>query len=539
MSTFGAKRKARKITVQEDDDNTSSPSTDAPPVAQDFVQEPPLQASFKSRKPARHSSLRKSINAADSEPAPDSTRTQSNDAGDEDDEDGGAPLRVRPSLGGRAKSNAKPKKRASSSRLSFGPSVAPGDGDDEDSMLLGEDSLPFTPKKSTNLAAAASENSAYKKGINKHSRLPMRSMEADEDRPRYSKEYLSELQNSTPNTPANLKSLHVAGDDDVDMSLDPSELDGATVVENTTVAPAAVPEPSQTVVLTEAEILERKARRARLGAQTKAEDFISLDDDGAGDGVRRAGESYLSVLSRRQTQPAMVSTISSKEKRLVKDDNLDEDDSFFVEDGGLSLGKKAERAARRKKRADMAAMIATAEGVDGDETSDDSEAERRAAYESAQTRAGMDGLAEEREQQRRRLGRRQGAASQVPPKITPLPDLSVLVDDFKTKMARKELELKRMQARIHELALEKEGIEKREPEVQKLLNDAGERYKALMGHADVGVAAAQDGTNGNGAGSGSVAVAQSLLEKARPADTPGRGLESLGATPVKTEQMEL
>ena len=539
MSTFGAKRKARKITVQEDDDNTSSPSTDAPPVTQDFVQEPPLQASFKSRKPARHSSLRKSINAADSEPAPDSTRTQSNDAGDEDDEDGGAPLRVRPSLGGRAKSNAKPKKRASSSRLSFGPSVAPGDGDDEDSMLLGEDSLPFTPKKSTNLAAAASENSAYKKGINKHSRLPMRSMEADEDRPRYSKEYLSELQNSTPNTPANLKSLHVAGDDDVDMSLDPSELDGATVVENTTVAPAAVPEPSQTVVLTEAEILERKARRARLGAQTKAEDFISLDDDGAGDGVRRAGESYLSVLSRRQTQPAMVSTISSKEKRLVKDDNLDEDDSFFVEDGGLSLGKKAERAARRKKRADMAAMIATAEGVDGDETSDDSEAERRAAYESAQTRAGMDGLAEEREQQRRRLGRRQGAASQVPPKITPLPDLSVLVDDFKTKMARKELELKRMQARIHELALEKEGIEKREPEVQKLLNDAGERYKALMGHADVGVAAAQDGTNGNGAGSGSVAVAQSLLEKARPADTPGRGLESLGATPVKTEQMEL
>lgn len=536
MSAFGAKRKARKITVQEDDDNTPSPSTDAPPAAQEFAQGPPLQASFKSRKPARHSSLRKSINVTDQDPATGSAPEKSNDAGDDDEEDGGAPLRVRPSLGGRANSNTKAKKRASSSRLSFGPSVEPGDGDDEDSMLLGEDSLPFTPKKSSNLAIA-SENSAYKKGIARNSRLPLRSMETDEDRPRYSKEYLSELQSSTPNTPANLKSLSGADDEDVGMSLDPSELDGATVVENTTVAPATVPEPPQTVVLTEAEILERKARRARLGAQTKAEDFISLDDDGAGDGARGAGESYLSVLSRRQTQPAMVSTISSKEKRLVKDDNLDEDDSFFVEDGGLSLGKKAERAARRKKRADMAAMIATAEGADGDETSDDSEAERRAAYESAQTRAGMDGLAEEREQQRRRLGKREGAASQVPAKITPLPDLSVLVQDFKAKMARKELELKRMQARIHELAVEKEAIEKREPEVQKLLNDAGERYKALMGHGDVGTA--QDGANGNGAGSGSVAVAQSLLEQARPAGTPGRGLESLGATPVRTEQMEL
>lgn len=536
MSAFGAKRKARKITVQEDDDNAPTPSSDAPPAA-DFVQEPPLQASFKSRKPAKHSSLRRSINLSEPDTAIDSARAQSNDAGDDDEEDGGAPLRVRPSLGGRANSNTKAKKRASSSRLSFGPSVGPGDGEDEDSMLLGEDPLPFTPKKSNNLAATASENSAYKKGITKNSRLPLRSMEADDDRPRYSKEYLSELQSSTPNTPANLKSLPGADDNDVDMSLDPSELDGATVVENTTAAPAAVPEPSQTVVLTEAEILERKARRARLGAQNKVEDFISLDDDGAGDRARGAGESYLSVLSRRQNQPATQSTISSKEKRLVKDDNLDEDDSFFVEDGGLSLGKKAERAARRKKRADMAAMIATAEGADGDETRDDSEAERRAAYESAQTRAGMDGLAEEREQQRRRLGKREGAAFQVPAKITPLPDLSVLVEDFKAKMARKELELKRMQARIRELTLEKEGIEKREPEVQKLLDDAGERYKALMGHGDVG--AAQDGANGTGAGGGSIAVAQSLLEKARPADTPGRGLESLGATPVRTEQMEL
>ncbi|KAK7963445.1 hypothetical protein PG988_010419 [Apiospora saccharicola] len=486
---FGAKRKvARKIKVQDDDEPTADTQQ------------------------------------------PTETTTTEND-------DDGAPPRIRPSLGGRAASS-KLKKRGSSSRLSFGPSAAVTAGDDdEDSVLLGIEPIPYTPKKVNPLTVAATENSAYKKGITKNSRLPLRSMETDEDRPRYSKEYLSELQSSTPNTPANLSSLKGTGtddgdEDDVEMSLDPSELEGATVVDTTMATAGNFPTQPQTAVLTDTEILEKKARRLRLAAQAKAggDDFISLSDD-----ERGTGDSYLAVLSRK---PAESTISTKKEKRLVADDNLDDDDSFFVEDGGLSLGKKAERAARRKKRSDMAAMIASAEGVEDEDTSDDSEAERRAAYEVAQTRAGMDGLADEREQQRRRLGADR-AAIQVPPKITPLPDLSVLVEEFKAQMSRKELDLKRMQAHINSLRTEREGIEKREPEVQKLLNDAGERYKSLVGG---GPSTSNNGAEGGEAqqdNGDSVAAAKSLLDQARPADTPGRGLESLGATPVRADQMEM
>ncbi|KAK8113494.1 nineteen complex-related protein 2 domain-containing protein [Apiospora sp. TS-2023a] len=470
---FGAKRKvARKIKVQDDDEPTADTQQ------------------------------------------PTETTTTEND-------DDGAPPRIRPSLGGRAASS-KLKKRGSSSRLSFGPSAAVTTGhDDEDSVLLGIEPIPYTPKKVNPLTVAATENSAYKKGITKNSRLPLRSMETDEDRPRYSKEYLSELQSSTPNTPANLSNFKGTGtddgdEDDVEMSLDPSELEGATVVDTTMATAGDFPTQPQTAVLTDAEILEKKARRLRLAAQAKAggDDFISLSDD-----ERGTGDSYLAVLSRK---PAESTISTKKEKRLVADDNLDDDDSFFVEDGGLSLGKKAERAARRKKRSDMAAMIASAEGVEDEDTSDDSEAERRAAYEVAQTRAGMDGLADEREQQRRRLGFDR-AAIQVPPKITPLPDLSVLVEEPISTPLRTE----------------REGIENREPEVQKLLNDAGERYKSLVGGGP--------STSNNGAEGGepqqdngdSVAAAKSLLDQVRPADTPGRGLESLGATPVRADQMEM
>ncbi|KAH8681987.1 nineteen complex-related protein 2-domain-containing protein [Xylariales sp. PMI_506] len=518
MSAFGAKRKARKITVQDDDDhNDSTPTATSDSLA--FDQGPALQATFKSR-PFKQSALRKSINIADDA----STDNQPKDS-TEDDEDGGAPLLARPSLGARAGSSKIKKRAAPSSRLSFGPSAA-ATGDDDDAMVLGEEPLPvFTPKKS-GLTAAATENSAKKKGITKNARLPLRSMETDEDRPRYSKEYLSELQSSTPNTPANIATLHLEDDADVEMSLDPSELEGATVVETNLVS-SAIPE-SQTAILTEAEVREKKERRARLAKQGGEDDFISLSDDNDG---RGAGDSYISVLAKRH--PASSTSISQKkEKRLVADDNLDEDDSFFVEDGGLSLGAKAERAARRKKKADIASMIATAEGDDGDDTSDDSEAERRAAYEAAQTRAGMDGLAEEREQQRRRLaGKHGGGVIPVPPKITPLPDLSVLVEEFRARMGRKEVELQRMRARIDELRKEREGIERREPEVQQLLNDAGERYRALM------EGGAGDGETAATGGAGGVDAAKSLLERARGTDTPGRGLESLGgSTPVTAPQ---
>ncbi|KAI8628873.1 nineteen complex-related protein 2-domain-containing protein [Xylariaceae sp. FL1651] len=537
MSAFGAKRKARKITIQDDDEgNPSIESLNPPPEPQ----EPALQPTFKSRKPFKQSSLRKSININDETISEVVTASNSTDEPD-DQEDGSAPLRIRPSTP--RPGLAKVKKRQSSSRLSFGPSETTAD-DDDGAMVLGEEV--FTPKKAS-LAVSATENSAYKKGISKNlplNRLPMRSLEDDDDRPRYSKEYLSELQSATPNAPQRLSELQMASEDE--MSLDPSELEGAMIVDTTTAATRSLvgPSASTTAVLTEAEIREKKERRARFAKQKGSrdtEDFISLSDDDNRD-ERRTGDSYLTVLSQKSTSKANT-------RLVAEDEDLGEGFDEFVEDGGLSLGRKAEREARKRHRAEMASLISAAEGVgsDGEAGSDDSEAERRAAFEAAQTRAGMDGLAEEREQQRRRLGVQDGVVP-VPPRITPLPDLSVLVEEFKARMRRKEADLNRMRAHVAELKAEREGVLKREPEVQRLLNEAGERYRALMmpgatAGTEVARANGQGDTGGDSVvnGEGSIAAARALLGQFPDGPgTPGeRGLESLGTTPIRQAQMEL
>ncbi|KAK9781247.1 putative Nineteen complex-related protein 2-domain-containing protein [Seiridium cardinale] len=501
MSSFGGKRKARKITVQDDeDDGDSTRSTTPPSVTSDFDQGPALQPTFKSR-PLKQSSLRKATNISDEGEGHQKAST-------EDEEDGGAPLVVRPLLGSRTGSS-KVKKRAPGSKLSFGATAQSTGDDDDDAMVLGGDQPAAGPKKS-NLVALTVEKAARRKGLTKNNRVLLRPEDEDEERPRYSKEYLSELQSATPNTPANIESLHIT-EDDVEMSLDPSELEGATVVDTSTTLAGG----QRSAILTEAEIQEKKERRSRRAQEAGADDFISLSDDDRG-----VGDSYLSVLAKRQ--PAALS--QKKEKRLVADDNLDEDDSFFVEDGGLSLGDRAEREARKKKRADMASMIASAEGVEDDDTSDDSEAERRAAYEAAQTKAGMDGLAEEREQQKRRLAR--NGTGQAPPKVTPLPDLSVKISEYKAKMAQKLAEIQGARAEIDRIKRERDEIDRREPELQQLLNEAGERYRSLMGG---NVSAAETGDT-----NGSVAAAKSLLDRSRNTDTPGRGLESMGTTPLRT-----
>ncbi|KAI1384271.1 nineteen complex-related protein 2-domain-containing protein [Hypoxylon trugodes] len=535
MSAFGAKRKARKITVQDDDDDTISTEALNPPEEQG----PAIQPSFKTnRKPFKQSSLRKSINInriEDDTPSNQQSASTNNKDEADDDEDGGAPLRIRPPLGGRTAST-KAKKRASKSRLSFGGPTEDAP-EDEDSMILGEEVS--TPKRGNTLAHAAAENSAYKRAIAKNlplNRLPMRSADTDEDRPRYSKEYLSELQLSTPNTPQNLAKLHPTSDDE--MSLDPSELEGALVVETTPTTSA--PPPNPTTILTETQIREKKERRARLAKEGETSDFISLSD--SDNDRRNHGDSYLTVLSQRpQHLPKKAPT------RLVpEDEDLGEGFDEFVNDDPLSLGKKAEREARRKRRAEMASLITAAEGSDNEASSDDSEAERRAAYEAAQTRAGMDGLAEEREQQKRRLGAGGNGYHMAIPKITPLPDLSVLVEEFKARMRGKEEQISELRMRIEDVRREREGILKREPEVQRLLNEAGERYRALMtgGTATgAGETVANGGASGNESGdtnttTDNFAAAKSLLEQVRSnAGTPGqRGLESLGTTPVRQRQ---
>jgi hypothetical protein len=374
----------------------------------------------------------------------------------------------------RPQASSKPKQR-SKLRLSFGPAESSPTEDASNTSEV------FTPKK-TNLGRQAVERSALQRshtpsGSAEH--LPIRASQT-EDRPSYSKDYLNELRNSTPSTPKELRSSS-ASEDDTDMAVDVSAKFGKELM---------VPE--QSAIPSAAEIQEKKERRAKLA---KEQDFISLDDDGGRE---------LSLLPRKQ----------KPETRLVRDDeDFAEGFDNFVEDGRISLGKKAEREQKRKHRAEMLEMIKDAEASSSE---DDSEAERHRAYEAAQTRAGMDGLHHEHDGQRP-SGRR------TPPKITPLPRLSTCLDRLKSTLAGLQQNKLILARRMEELQQEKAEIATREVQIQELLKEAGSKYERLR--AEAGLGASSKGSNGIMGGLG--------LEDPVRSD---RGLENFGGSNDREQQ---
>ncbi|KAI9172174.1 hypothetical protein HJFPF1_01667 [Paramyrothecium foliicola] len=463
MSSFGSKRKARVIKIDDEEENSSTvPGVIADTSSGTEESSKPLFGSKSGRKPFRQSGLRKSLHIADSEGLDNGHLTQI------DDEENDGPVVVRPNV---SRTSSKQKKKPTkSSRLSFA-----GAGNEDADAEPTEVSKP----KVASLGQRILESNALKRGIGNRG-LPLRSLQdEDDDRPRYSKEYLDELQSSTPNTPQNVASLPDAGDE---MELDSSELDGALVVESKDVA---VPENTQTTILTEAEIKEKKERRARLA---KEQNFISLDDEDEDSFGRKKKD----------------------DTRLVaEDEDLGEGFDDYVDDGGLSLGKRAEKERRKRERQQMAEMIHAAEGHSSD-SSADSDAERRIAYEAAQTRAGMDGLKKPRKDPASEL-------LQVPPKITPLPSLAECLAKLQATLQSMESEIKKKDVRVQQLRDEKAEVAKREGEVQALLDETGKKYQEALGSGKIEP--------------GSVAASASSIDLVGE-----RGLESLGATPRTVSQ---
>lgn len=425
------------------------------------------------RKPFRQSGLRKSINVEDATDDNKSAAAPAARVEAEDEEDEGNVV-VRPAI---SRAGSK-KKRKPASRLSFGVRA----DDEEDGADAGGPDVATAKKKS--------EGSGLKKVISLKD-LAMRSRE-DDDRPRYSKEYLDELQSSTPNTPRPPSHSDVPPEAEDEMSLDASELEGAVIVEDPSSAPAAPSSTSAPRILTASEIQEKKDRRARRAH----EDFISLSDEDEED-----------ASARRKKKD---------DGRLARDDeNIYEGFEEFVEDGDVALGRRAEREARRRKRAEMASLIAEAEG-NSDEESDESEAERRAAFEAAQSRAGMDGL--------KRPTRDPGEPAPKP-RLTPLPTMAECLRSLQETLAAKKAELEARSRKVAELRVEREEIRNREAEVQRLVDEAGEKYKAAVAGAGGNVGALES------AESPAVRVpANGSAEFAAE-----RGLESFGTPTVQTD----
>ncbi|KFY24542.1 hypothetical protein V493_05183 [Pseudogymnoascus sp. VKM F-4281 (FW-2241)] len=485
MSSFGGKRKARKIQVNDDEDETTpSPPTIEPNAT---AEQKPVTTSHTRSKPFKKSALRHSI-AFDDEQSQDTSGT---DGGSEPKpirevdfgSSGTGSLSSRP--GGKRAGQAK--KKPAASRLSFGPGeIISGD----DAAALEEDES-FTPKKTAPRRGIEANNlrlslPAYQRGREGE----------EEERPTYSKDYLEELKMSTQSTPKDLQKLST--EEDGEEGLDASELEGATVVEPSGELLSRRDE-DKAYIPTEAEIAEKKQRRAR---RAQEQDFISLDDGG----------------DMSQIGPISLLPTRKKETRLVRDDeDVMEGFEDFVDDGRISLDKKAQRKAQRQQKKIIAQAIQEAEGSSSEE-SDDSEAERRADYEAAQTRAGMDGL--------KKLDATQAAAL-VPPKVTPIPSLSECLARLRTSLSEAEQESTKRSWRMGELVREKAEIIAREQEVQRLLREAGERYSALRGDMNLPPVDTADPMAFPSVGDG-----------IREAMSRNSGLESFGNTPVGSSGVE-
>ncbi|KAI9648008.1 hypothetical protein NHQ30_002636 [Ciborinia camelliae] len=466
------------------------------------------------RKPLKKSNLRRSIAFEDL--TQDGDDAPKNDTPSDDSSSNKPPIAKTTSF--------KKKKRPASSRLSFGV----GDiisGSDAENL---EDDESFTLVKKP-LSRKVTEGNAKKTSARLP--LPMRARDGDEDgdgdsgmgRPTYSKDYLKELKSSQASAMRELADVEVGGGEEP--FLDASELEGAMVVDlegnGDTVGEFGG---SRAVIPTEAEIREKKERRARMARE---KDFISLNDDEP-DG----GRNIMSLLPRQK----------KAESRLVREDEeIMEGFEEFVDDGRISLGQKQEREDRRRRKKEMADLIQQAEGI-SDEESDDSEAERRAAYEAAQTRAGMDGLHKHSDAAAAR------EENHVPSRITPIPVLSECLERLQHTLQTMELELSQRKRKIEDAQREKSDIVMRESEVQILLTKAGKRYSELKADQSMGLGGGVGGRDKKDLDLGlddvkDLVNASSEMAREHLGGGGGgvgdmhRGLESFGNTPVERGEM--
>ena len=329
-----------------------------------------------------------------------------------------------------------PKSKQKSKLLSFGQG--------ETSMAEdGQESEVVMPKRRGLGGRALLEKSAMQRSLTPSgNRLPLRTG-PDQDRPSYNKDYLKELRDSTPSTPKTFT------DDDKEMT----DREGPEATKTVDVAAKfgevmTVSAPS--VIPSEAEIREKKERRARLAKEQKytstEEDFISLVDNDLSDAEQGA-----------------------KDTRLIRDDeDFAEGFDEFVEDGRISLGRKAEREQLRKRRDEMRELIEDAEGLSD---SEDSDLEEKAAYEAAQARAAMGNSG------------RDADRPKTPPKMTSLPRLSNCLDRLRTTLAVMEQSKSQIINRMEELRKEKADIAVREVEIQALIKEAGDNYERLKQEA--------------------------------------------------------
>jgi hypothetical protein len=317
-------------------------------------------------------------------------------------------------------------------------------------------------------------------------------------------------------------------------------------------------QPSATRIPTESEIAERKARRAKLKAE---HDYISLedaaspgaqavDDDIAADHLGYGSDDPDFRIQRGYLRKDDLPEDEGEDTRLIRDDaDILEGYEAYVEDDGLNLGRKAQKEARERKRAEIADMIAAADrgdmdGADGDESETDSDAEREGAFEAAQARAaGITSRMKSIDVNNEDVGLggygtlETGSGNGTlnlynsSRKTKEIPDLPVVKARFQKMLNKLKEANAARQHRLDEIEMEKKQISERETYIQTQLKETAERYDKLRVEAGIASTAGSSGAltplNDVGATAG--------LGSNMRLSLMGRGLESLGATPLRNE----
>jgi hypothetical protein len=408
--------------------------------------------------------------------------------------------------------------------------------DDDDPGDLDSASV-VTPKRSNLTKIAVQRNASKQRSSFLPSDLPS---DSDNNAPSYSAADLQALKNSTPSTPQQLQSTGASDVEDVSattQALDLNSKFGSSLsrYQQQQSLPSAIPSAT--------EISEKKARRARLAAETRADEFISLDPDEPGFDEDSDGNVATDETGRLILRPKDKYGLA--ESRLVREDEdvLEGFDEFTGETGArIHMDESTRGGERQRRKEEMAAQIAAAEAEEDSEDGDESERERNMAFEAAQTRHGNFSTAREDDEEAR------NGRPKTPPKIAPLPSLDGVIGRLRAQLAG--MQTARMEKVGEMAALEREKIRIGEEEVriQKALRETGEKFEALRKEKGIASTTAsglvtKEGTpalldSGRGLGfGGNGAAEEDDEEDERPAlglGMPGRGLETLGTSGVGT-----
>lgn len=369
----------------------------------------------------------------------------------------------------------KPRK-STSSRKSLG--LTPLDHDEE------EDSAEsvVTPKRA-GLSRVAIQRNASKRSSLLASQLPRRSPgeEDEDDRPKYSADALLELRDSTPATPKEFGTV-----EDVAVgtqALDLSAKFGASLARYDHLSGQSSAIPSAT------EIAEKKARRARV-AREEAAEYISLDTDDPNLDDDDDDEDLDENVMRNERGQLVLKPKEDKyglsESRLVhEDEDIMENFDEFTEDGKISLGKKAEAEAARKRKQDMAAQIAEAEGASDAEDSDDSERARTDAFVANQTRHGIYNNPHSTTTPAAALDLT-AHRPKTPPIITPLPTVTIVAQRLEAQLASMQAARTQKLQEMRRLQREKIDLAEQEVRIQQALKETAEKFSHLRKEKGIG-----------------------------------------------------